>query len=216
MKVSATDGTVVEKTPWTIECNFGHDDEVCEHDDNHSHHSHNIVAVSKRKINERNNNSTALANGDYRVIALPGESPSHSTLTLVNSPWNDNLNPAAHPFDWHNDGSTTRYTTRGNNVWAVEDRDANNNQNTGSSPDSQLGTSGQQYNFVPNFNQAPATYQDAALTNLFYWNNIVHDITYHYGFDEASGNFQETNNTCLLYTSPSPRDKRQSRMPSSA
>ena len=26
----------------------------------------------------------------------------------------------------------------------------------------------------------------------------------------------EPNNTCLLYTSPSPRDKRQSRMPSSA
>ena len=26
----------------------------------------------------------------------------------------------------------------------------------------------------------------------------------------------ETNSSCLLYTSPSPRDKRQSRMPSSA
>ena len=26
----------------------------------------------------------------------------------------------------------------------------------------------------------------------------------------------DTNNACLLYTSPSPRDKRQSRMPSSA
>ena len=27
---------------------------------------------------------------------------------------------------------------------------------------------------------------------------------------------ENTNDTCLLYTSPSPRDKRQSRMPSSA
>ena len=34
---------------------------------------------------------------------------------------------------------------------------------------------------------------------------------------ESSGNFEkEEIKTCLLYTSPSPRDKRQSRMPSSA
>ena len=31
------------------------------------------------------------------------------------------------------------------------------------------------------------------VTNLFYWNNIVHDVTYSYGFDEASGNFQVNN-----------------------
>ncbi|MCB1055290.1 MAG: M36 family metallopeptidase, partial [Acidobacteria bacterium] len=34
---------------------------------------------------------------------------------------------------------------------------------------------------------------DAAIVNLFYANNIVHDILYHYGFDEVSGNFQENN-----------------------
>ena len=31
-----------------------------------------------------------------------------------------------------------------------------------------------------------------------------------------TGNLGQANYTCLLYTSPSPRDKRQSRMPSSA
>jgi hypothetical protein len=31
------------------------------------------------------------------------------------------------------------------------------------------------------------------VTNLFYWNNIVHDVAWFYGFDEASGNFQATN-----------------------
>ena len=86
---------------------------------------------------------------------------------------------------------------------------------------------------------------------------MMHDIWYRYGFDEASGNFQENNYgnggfgsdsvnadgqdgsgfnnasfgtppdgqnpqmtmflwSCLLYTSPSPRDGRISRMPSSA
>jgi hypothetical protein len=29
-----------------------------------------------------------------------------------------------------------------------------------------------------------------ANTNLFYMNNIMHDVWYQYGFDEASGNFQ--------------------------
>lgn len=28
---------------------------------------------------------------------------------------------------------------------------------------------------------------------MFYWNNIVHDISYQYGFDEVSGNFQANN-----------------------
>jgi hypothetical protein len=34
---------------------------------------------------------------------------------------------------------------------------------------------------------------DASLVNLFYWNNIIHDVTYEYGFDEAAGNFQNDN-----------------------
>ena len=31
------------------------------------------------------------------------------------------------------------------------------------------------------------------MTNLFYWNNIIHDVQYQYGFDEAGGNFQVNN-----------------------
>ena len=31
------------------------------------------------------------------------------------------------------------------------------------------------------------------MSNLFYWNNVIHDILYEYGFDEVSGNFQENN-----------------------
>ena len=38
-----------------------------------------------------------------------------------------------------------------------------------------------------------ANYTAAAVTNLFYWNNVTHDIAYRYGFDEASGNFQVNN-----------------------
>ena len=31
------------------------------------------------------------------------------------------------------------------------------------------------------------------MTNLFYINNIIHDVQYQYGFDEAAGNFQVNN-----------------------
>src|SRR5439155_8919861 len=36
-------------------------------------------------------------------------------------------------------------------------------------------------------------YQSAAITNLFYWNNILLDVHYKYGFTEAAGNFQVNN-----------------------
>ena len=40
-----------------------------------------------------------------------------------------------------------------------------------------------------NLDQPPAEYMDLAITNLFYTNNMMHDIWYRYGFDEISGNF---------------------------
>ena len=31
------------------------------------------------------------------------------------------------------------------------------------------------------------------MQNLFYLNNVIHDLTYNYGFTEDAGNFQENN-----------------------
>ena len=51
---------------------------------------------------------------------------------------------------------------------------------------------------------------------------LVNDTNAHVGFGAFNGNTAKTSivgvkmGICLLYTSPSPRDKRQSRMPSSA
>ena len=45
-------------------------------------------------------------------------------------------------------------------------------------------------------------------------NKAARDLAAKYGIDASSGFFWDWD--CLLYTSPSPRDKRQSRMPSSA
>lgn len=78
--------------------------------------------------------------------------------------------------------------SRGNNVYASEDQDGDDLP--GYSPD---GGTALQFDFPINFNQQPHFSLDAAITNLFYHNNIIHDILYHYGFTEAAGNFQENN-----------------------
>ena len=77
--------------------------------------------------------------------------------------------------------------TRGNNVHAYED--INHDNITGYSPDTfNLRFD---YPFTPSI--TPTVNLASCITNLFYWNNIMHDVTYQYGFDEVSGNFQNNN-----------------------
>lgn len=125
----------------------------------------------------------------YNVFALPKESPSDGPRTLEVDP----AHPVASPFGWHDtDGAAgPEFTvTRGNNVHAYTDLDANNQPDAGSDPD---GGPGLLFDFPLDLTQGPATYRPAAVTNLFYWNNIIHDVFYGYGFDEVSGNFQTNN-----------------------
>jgi hypothetical protein len=49
------------------------------------------------------------------------------------------------------------------------------------------------FDFPLDLTQAPPTYENASITNMFYWDNVVHDISFLHGFDEAAGNFQFTN-----------------------
>lgn len=130
-----------------------------------------------------------LSGSSYRVFPEPMRSPYDGARTLESEPWMSN--PNASPFGWHDtDGSPgPEFTiTRGNNVWAQEDRDGNNEP--GYAPD---GGAGLTFDFPLDLSQQPVTYQDAAITNLFYWNNLCHDFLYQYGFDEQSGNFQQNN-----------------------
>ncbi len=127
-------------------------------------------------------------NDTYQVFALPKESPSDGPRTIETNP----ADALASPFGWHDtDGvpGAESQRTRGNNVSAQEDRDGNNfggfRPNGGASLDFQFA--------LDLSTQRPVDYRAAAITNLFYWNNIIHDVLYHYGFDEASGNFQENN-----------------------
>lgn len=95
------------------------------------------------------------------------------------------------PLGWHDQGNGNSFTdTRGNNVFSQENwnGDANWANNYRPSGGSQLS-----FNYPVDFAQQPRTYADAAIANLHFWNNIIHDIFQKHGFDEASGNFQENN-----------------------
>jgi hypothetical protein len=128
-----------------------------------------------------------IANDAYKVLAIPLESPSDGKRTLETNP----ADALASPFGWHDtDGVSGAESTRtlGNSVSAQEDVDANNRG--GFRPN---GGSALRFDFPFDDTNAPSTYQSASITNLFYWNNVLHDTHYHYGFDEQSGNFQQNN-----------------------
>lgn len=159
-----------------LSCQFAHPESGCT-PGAHAHHD----------LGETFSPQKTHANGTYRVYDMPIESPSFGNRTLVTDPHD----LVASPFGWHDtDGiAGAEYTiTRGNNVYASEDQD--DDDLPGLAPN---GGASLTFDYPINFSLAPSTYLDAVTTNLFYWNNLMHDVWYHYGFDEQSGNFQENN-----------------------
>ena len=55
-----------------------------------------------------------------------------------------------------------------------------------------------------------------SIVDVFYKHNIEHVAVVTSEPNVLRGNHYHKNSTCLLYTSPSPRDRTRSRMPSSA
>lgn len=179
--VEAGSNQVIRKEPLFLECNFGSPEE-CEP----VQHLHE----SNRPSNDLTHASLGeMMNNSYNVFAIPLEAPNEGSRSIVTEPWLDA--PAASPFGWHDtDGiAGAEFTvTNGNNVLAVDDLDGDNIG--GTSPD---GGANLMFDFPLDLAMDPITYIDAAIVNLFYMNNIVHDVAYLYGFDAASGNFQENN-----------------------
>ncbi len=127
----------------------------------------------------------------YRVFPHPFTSPGDvgAQQVMVVDP----ASSVASPFGWHDSDGVpgAEFTdTRGNNVSAQEDTDGNNLN--GFRP---IGGEALLFDFphVPEQPPSLETNMKVAVTNLFYWTNLVHDIHYYYGFDEDSGNFQENN-----------------------
>jgi extracellular elastinolytic metalloproteinase len=181
VRIDAVTGALLDTNDWVVSCNFG--------EPSHSNLDHNktenSILFSEEK--EASLSFDAAGGAQYRVFPMPVESPNHGLEELVADPADAN----ASPFGWHDtngaDGAEFT-TTRGNNVLAQEDINANNG--SGAMPD---GGAGLNFDFPYDFDNPPVQMVDAATVNLFYWNNIMHDVYYQYGFDEESGNFQENN-----------------------
>ncbi len=188
IRVDAATGAVLDKNNWIVNCGASHLSDG-------EHSASCLTEVPGRNPLLRAADATPEATpaplmaNSYNVFPEPLESPYDGSRSIISLPWNNNL--TASPFGWHdtNGSAGAEYTiTRGNNVWAQEDRNGNNG--TGFSPD---GGAALDFDFPLDLTQQPVTYQEAAITNLFYWNNLCHDIFYNYGFDEQSGNFQANN-----------------------
>ena len=122
----------------------------------------------------------------YRAFEVPIQNPDDGNRTLIVDP----QDATASPSGWHDDGTTTYTDTRGNNAMVQEDADQDDA--AGNRPD---GGGGGVFDFPLDLGQAPSQNEDAAIVNAFYWTNMAHDIHYHYGFDEAAGNFQTVNSS---------------------
>lgn len=173
MKLNAETGEVIFQNDWISHCSFEH------------------------PVGEAHQNREQLlcppppppGADQYMVYALPTISPAHGNRSLVVNP----SDPTYSPFGWHDaDGQAgDEYTTtNGNNVYASEDID--DDDIPGYSPD---GGAALNFNFAYDSAVGVQGNLDAVITNLFYMNNMMHDIWAYYGFDEESGNFQETNYT---------------------
>jgi len=178
VRIDAQTGQLLETHDWVVSCNFG--------EAHLTEHNKAASRIIEKSILEVNTTNRLVDGAQYRVFAMPNESPNHGNDQLILEP----ADPLTSPFGWHDTNGVVgpEFTvTRGNNVRARADLAGNNGGNSAE------GGPDLNFDFPFDLNQQPVGYVDGATTNLFYWNNIIHDVFARYGFDEASGNFQETN-----------------------
>jgi len=117
------------------------------------------------------------------------EAPDKGARQLVSFVGDTTINTVA---GWM--GTSTVST--GNNVEAYLDTNADNvpdaNNGTGLS-NGHASAANQDFTFPFSTAVDPRTQQAAVVTNLFYYNNIMHDFSYNLGFTETSRNFQVDN-----------------------
>lgn len=200
--LDAETGNIIQQNSWTVHCKpsalreqiSSASSNINKRSPIHSHKAHHAKPSFPSNQNQSSISNIGKGQANYSLIEprylvypLPIENPLLGERALVNMPMNE-----ASPFGWHDtDGQAgpEYIETRGNNVHAFLDRDANDQ------PDSLVVSGGTDFHFEFPFDlgMEPHDIQEAAVTQLFYTNNFLHDFSYRYGFDEMAGNFQENN-----------------------
>jgi extracellular elastinolytic metalloproteinase len=120
-----------------------------------------------------------VAQATYRVLPIWKQYPTDGFETLVNPE-----DKEASPYGWlSTDGVTSNNYTGGNNAAAA----INGITAPQTAPDEFV------YLYTLDNYPSTVTNRNAAIVNAFYIVNSVHDITYKYGFTEATFNFQQNN-----------------------
>ena len=178
--IGQKDGDVLHEINHTLYCSM-----AGEHDFHHADEYRLESSVSKKLMGQNRDVNDGSA---YNVFPPPLESPDFGERQLIENPALE----SASPFGWHDtDGlvGPEFQTLRGNNTHAYEDTESEN-EPPQSEPSSIVG-------LVFDFPYQEDTTVDfnlnADLTNLFFWNNYMHDWSFELGFDEAAGNFQQIN-----------------------
>lgn len=148
----------------------------------------------------------------YRVYPIGTLDPTQSRRELVRNPFDVDASPfgwhvvkkssdftASNRFDGHDpelkdrdeeDGMVVYRTTKGNNVYAHENLKGEYSWENNYRPN---GGRKLKFDYDLDLKSFPKEYLDAAITQLFYICNMMHDISYNFGFTEEAGNFQEHN-----------------------
>ncbi len=200
VRVNALNGNVLEKNNFTVH-------ERAKNAAQQKFIPKNYVA-SRKYVDENKLSAFSylpppnVTTANYEVIPYPIESPNFGAAAQATNPWLlcGTTNNAT-TNGWHFDGTTNYNVTRGNNVYAFLDVANTNTPSTTKNWPDTSSTVAPTLNFihVPNYLVHPSSTTNGsnnkkfALDNLFYWNNLMHDVSYQYGFDEASGNFQNNN-----------------------
>ncbi|MGC4101450.1 M36 family metallopeptidase [Ferruginibacter sp.] len=210
VRVDATDNSIINSSNLTVYDNWGKPELPGETNINYPEFTKDPVAKNVagnnpfdfQQLNKLTDETSpnAVNSAIYNVIPFPAESPIHpgGTPATRTSPWT-NAPGNATTLKWHTGAGSTDYNyTRGNNVWAYQDQGNANAGSIATSASSTTALPDLTFNFAPNFTVAPTQTtpvqnQQFNITNLFYWNNIVHDVMYIYGFNEPSANFQDDN-----------------------
>jgi len=186
IRVDAASGEIIDEVSLTAHCSFPDHflgrQHICDDEEL-------IFSSNSKPFNAVAGTTAMSASGaQYNVIPIPFESPNHTDRRIVTDPADE----VASPFGWHDQNGVAgaeQTITFGNNVHAFIDRDGDYE------PNETVTDGGAELHFDFPFDQEtePVDYQEASATNLFYMNNVMHDVTYNYGFDEAAGNFQFKN-----------------------
>jgi hypothetical protein len=174
--IDGQDGSIIDKNNYTTKCKAEYIT------------ASNINKPYYFEFDDNNSFGKTSPTGTYNVYPIPMESPARGNRQLISNA--NDIN--ASPYGWHDTDAVdgAEFTiTRGNNVWAKEDT-LGSNGNLGFAPN---GGTDLLFDFPYGLDAGPRPNLNAAITNLYFWNNTMHDVFYHYGFDEESGNFQQKN-----------------------